>query len=235
MVAPATFFGVGVGPGDPELLTLKARRIIGNVPVVAYPKTESGDSLARRIAAPHLPSGIVELPVALPMAVDREPARSAYDLAAREIAAHLSAGRNVAFLCEGDPFFYGSFMYLHQRLKRTFPCEVVPGVPSLMAAAAAAGQPLASRNEVMTVLPAPLDTERLADAIARSDSVAIVKVGRHFARIRGLLRDAGLADRAVIIARATHADQRITPLAEIAEGEQPYFSTILVYKGSEPW
>jgi precorrin-2/cobalt-factor-2 C20-methyltransferase len=235
MVAPATFYGVGVGPGDPELLTLKARRIIGTVAVVAYPRTETGDSLARRIAAPHLPSGIVELAVALPMTVDREPARSAYDLAAREIASHLSAGRGVAFLCEGDPFFYGSFMYLHQRLKRAFACEVVPGVPSLMAAAAVAGQPLASRNDVMTVLPAPLDHERLEDAIARSDSVAIVKVGRHFPKIRRLLRDAGLVERAMLVARATHADQRITPLAEIEDDDQPYFSTILVYKGSEPW
>ncbi len=235
MVAPATFYGVGVGPGDPELLTLKARRILGTVPVVAYPRTDSGDSLARRIAAPHLPSGVVELPVELPMAVDREPARGAYDRAAEAIAIHLSAGRDVAFLCEGDPFFYGSFMYLHDRLKRGFRCEVVPGVPSLMAAAAVAGRPLASRNDIMTVLPAPLDTDKLKTAIAGSDSVAIVKVGRHFPRIRALLRDAGLADRAVIVARATHSDQMITPLAEIPEGGQPYFSTILLYKGSEPW
>jgi precorrin-2/cobalt-factor-2 C20-methyltransferase len=235
MVAPATLYGVGVGPGDPELLTLKARRVIATVPVIAYPRTESGDSLARRIAAPHLPPGIVELPVALPMAVDREPAQGAYDSAARAIATHLSAGRDVAFLCEGDPFFYGSFMYLHERLRRDFPCEVVPGVPSPMAAAAVAGRPLASRNDVVTVLPAPLDTAKLAAAIAGSDSVAIVKVGRHFPRIRALLHAAGLADRAVIVARATHPDQQVTPLADIPEGEQPYFSTILVYKGSEPW
>jgi precorrin-2/cobalt-factor-2 C20-methyltransferase len=235
MVAPAIFFGVGVGPGDPDLLTLKARRIIRKVPVIAYPRTDSGDSLARRIAAPHLPSGIVELPVALPMAIDREPARGAYDSAAEAIAIHLSAGCDVAFLCEGDPFFYGSFMYLHERLKRDFRCEVVPGVPSLTAAAAVAGRPLASRNDVMTVLPAPLDTDKLQAAIAGSDSVAIVKVGRHFPRIRALLRDAGLAERAVIVARATHPDQQITPLADIPEDAQPYFSTILLYKGSEPW
>jgi precorrin-2/cobalt-factor-2 C20-methyltransferase len=235
MVAPATFYGVGVGPGDPELLTLKARRVIGTVPVVAYPRTESGDSLARRIAAPHLPRRVVELPVALPMAVDREPARGAYDRAAEAIASHLTASRDVAFLCEGDPLFYGSFIYLHERLRRDFRCEVVPGVPSPMAAAAVAGRPLASRNDVMTVLPAPLDTDKLKTAIAGSDSVAIVKVGRHFPRIRALLRDAGLADRAVIVARATHPDQQIIPLAEIPEGEQPYFSTILLYKGSEPW
>jgi len=235
MVAPATLYGIGVGPGDPELLTLKARRIIGAVPVIAYPRTESGDNLARRIAAPHLPHGIVELPVALPMIVDREPAREAYDSAARAIGAHLSAGRDVAFLCEGDPFFYGSFMYLHERLRRDFRCEVVPGVPSLMAAAAVARRPLASRNDVMTVLPAPLDADRLAAAIAGGDSVAIVKVGRHFEKVRALLHEAGLTDRAVIVARATHPDQQVTPLADIQEGDQPYFSTILVYKGGEPW
>jgi precorrin-2/cobalt-factor-2 C20-methyltransferase len=108
-------------------------------------------------------------------------------------------------------------------------------VPSLTAAAAVAGRPLASRNDVMTVLPAPLDTDKLQAAIAGSDSVAIVKVGRHFPRIRVLLRDAGLAERAVIVARATHPDQQITPLADIPEDAQPYFSTILLYKGSEPW
>ena len=117
MVAPATLYGVGVGPGDPELLTLKARRIIAAVPVIAYPRTKSGASLARRIAAPHLPPAIVELPVELPMIVDREPAQGAYDRGAEAIATHLSAGRDVAFLCEGDPFFYGSFIYLHHRLR----------------------------------------------------------------------------------------------------------------------
>lgn len=235
MVAPATLYGVGVGPGDPELLTLKALRVIASVPVVAYPLTASGDSLARRIASAHLPAGIVELPVALPMVVEREPAQAAYDRAASAIADHLAAGRDVAFLCEGDPFFYGSFMYLHARLERDFPIIVVPGVPSLMAAAAAAGRPLASRNDVMTILPAPLDAERLSRAIAGSDSVAIVKIGRHFSKVRSLLVAAGLADRSVVIARATHPDQEITRLADIAEGEQPYFSTILVYKGSAPW
>ncbi len=234
MVAPATLYGVGVGPGDPELLTLKARRIIASVPVVAYPLPACGDSLARRIAAAHLPAGIVELPVALPMVVDRQPAQAAYDRAAAAIADHLAAGRDVAFLCEGDPFFYGSFMYLHARLERDFPITVVPGVSSLMAAAAVAGRPLGSRNDVMTILPAPLDAERLSRAIAGSDSVAIVKIGRHFSKIRALLTDAGLADRSVVIARATQPDQEITPLADIAEGEQPYFSTILVYKGSAP-
>lgn len=235
MVAPATLYGVGVGPGDPELLTLKARRVIGTVPVVAYPMTASGDSLARRIAAPHLPAGIVELPVELPMVVAREPAQAAYERAATAIAGHLAAGRAVAFLCEGDPFFYGSFMYLHALLKRDFAIEIVAGVPSLMAAAAAAGRPLASRNDVMTILPAPLDAERLSRAIAGSNSVAIVKIGRHFPKIRALLAAAGLADRAIVIAHATEPGQKITPLAELPDGEQPYFSIILVYKGGAPW
>jgi precorrin-2/cobalt-factor-2 C20-methyltransferase len=235
MVAPATLYGVGVGPGDPELLTLKARRVINTVPVVAYPLTASGDSLARRIAAPHLPAGIIELPVALPMVVAREPAQQAYDHAASAIAGHLAAGRAVAFLCEGDPLFYGSFMYLHARLQRDFATEIIAGVPSLMAAAAAAGQPLASRNDVMTVHPAPLDADRLSRAIALSDSLAIIKIGRHFPKVRALLAAAGLVDRAIVIAHATEPGQTITPLADIPDGEQPYFSIILVYKGSAPW
>jgi precorrin-2/cobalt-factor-2 C20-methyltransferase len=156
-IMSGTVYGIGVGPGDPELMTLKGARLLNACPVIAYPAPETGDSLARRIAAPHVPDTATEIIIRTPMSIDRFPAEEVYDRAAREIGAHLAADRDVAVLCEGDPFFYGSFMYLFARLAEQWPVEVVPGVSSLMACAATLGAPLAARNDVLSVLPAPLD------------------------------------------------------------------------------
>ncbi len=130
-------YGIGVGPGDPELMTLKAVRVLAEAPVVAYPAPDKGESSARKIAAAHIPAGRIEIAIRVPMRPGPEPA-AIYDDAAKEIAAHLEAGRDVAVLCEGDPLFYGSFIYLHDRLAHRFPTTVVPGVSSLTACAAAA-------------------------------------------------------------------------------------------------
>src|SRR3546814_2327553 len=156
-----TLYGIGVGPGDPELLTLKAVRILNSVPVIAWPAPLQGEGLARSIAAPHLPGGQMEIAIRMPIEAARFPAQEVYDRAAAEIGEHLAAGRDVAVLCEGDPFFYGSFMYLFGRMAGRFPVQVVPGVSSLTAAAAVSGSPLAARNDVLTVLPAPLPDARL--------------------------------------------------------------------------
>lgn len=230
-----TFYGLGVGPGDPELLTLKAWRIISRAPVIAYPAANSNDSLARRIAAPFIPEDVVELAIPVPMRREREPAREAYDEAALAIAAHLDQGRDVAFLCEGDPLFYGSFAYLLSRLAQDYLTQIVPGITSITACAAAIGRPLAARNDILKVLPGTLDASRLKQEIASSEAVAILKVGRHFEKIRGVLDELGLSARATIIEKATRADEKITPLCDVPEGERPYFSTILIYKGGEAW
>src|SRR5512147_2047037 len=147
-----TLYGLGIGPGDPDLITVKARDILARAPVIAYPAPEGGESLVRSIAAPHVPAGRIEIAIATPMAVDRFPAREVYDRYANVLVEHLDAGRDVAVLCEGDPFFYGSFMHLHERLAAAHRTVVVPGVSSLGAVAAAAGMPLVARNEVLTVL-----------------------------------------------------------------------------------
>jgi precorrin-2/cobalt-factor-2 C20-methyltransferase len=233
--AVSTLYGLGVGPGDPELMTVKAWRIIGQVPVIAYPVANDSDSLARRIASPFIPEDVFELKLPVPMRVEREPAREAYEDAARLIAEQLDLGKDVAFLCEGDPFFYGSFMYVHERLQRSHKVMVVPGVTSLTACAAAIGRPLAARNDLLKVIPAPLDEARLTEEIAAAEAVAIIKVGKHFDKVRRVLRALDVADRAIIIERATRHDERILALDELPEGERPYFSTILVYKGSEAW
>jgi len=230
-----TFYGIGVGPGDPELLTLKAARIIGQAAVVAYPINGSGDSLARSIAGDVISGDSHELPIHIPMCTDRQPAAEVYDDAALTIADHLEAGKDVAFLCEGDPFFYSSFMYLFSRVAKSHSTIVVPGITSLTACAAALGRPLAARNERLTVLPAPLPEQDLRDELSRVEAAAIIKIGRHFDKVRRVLRDLGLADRSAIVEQATRDAQKITPLAALPDGEQPYFSTILVYCGDEPW
>jgi precorrin-2/cobalt-factor-2 C20-methyltransferase len=229
-----TLYGIGVGPGDPELMTLKAHRLIAAATVVTYPAPDNGDSFARRIAAAVIPAEAEEIPMVAPMRAARFPAQEVYADAAARIAAHLEAGTDVAVLCEGDPFFYGSFMYLFARLAARFPVEIVPGVSSLGACAAALKRPLTARNDVLTVLPGPLPDAALRARIEAAEAIAIMKVGRHLPRIRALLDDMGLTGRAGYIARATLADERVSPLAQAPENA-PYFSMILVYRGDDPW
>ncbi len=226
-----TLYGLGVGPGDPDLITLKALKILERAPVIAYPAPETGDSLARSIAAPHIPADRTEIVIRTPMVPGKFPAHDVYDHYAKEIDAHLSAGRDVAVLCEGDPFLYGSFMYLFSRLSEDYAAEVVPGVSSLGACAAAAGVPLVSRNQVLTVLPGPLDEDELEDRIQGSAAVAIMKVGRHLEKIRRVLAKLGLSDNAQYVEHATMAEQRVLPLNEVNGDGAPYFSMVLVRHG----
>ena len=140
----------------------------------------------------------------------------------------------MACLCEGDPFFYGSFMYLFARLSDRFPVEVVPGVTSLSACAAVAERPLVARNERLTVLPGPLPEAELEARIAGAESVAILKVGRHAGKIRAVLERLGLADHAVYVERATLPEERRLPLGETPD-PAPYFSMILVHRRGQAW
>ena len=228
-------YGLGLGPGDPELLTLKAHRILTSCPVVAYPAPDTGPSFARQIAADYITSAQLEVPIIVPMRVERFPAQDVYDQAAETLSRHLDAGSDVAVLCEGDPFFYGSFMYLFERLAGHYPTEVVPGVSSMMAAAAGLGRPLAARNDVLSVLPGPLDDDQLQRGIEAAGAVAIIKIGRHFARIRALIERMGLVAQAGYVERVSLAEERLMPLAELSEDRAPYFSMILIYKGEERW
>lgn len=231
----AAIFGIGVGPGDPELLTLKALRLIRAAPVIAYPAPEQGDSLARSIVAAHLPGGQVEIPIRMPLEVARFPAQSVYDRAADAIAAQLAAGRDVAVLCQGDPFFYGSFMYLFGRLAQDWRVEVVPGVSSLMACAAALGAPLVARDDVLTVLPASLPEATLEARLAQADAAAVMKLGRHFAKLRRVLDRLGLTAQARYVEHASMASQRIVPIAELKDDDVPYFAMVLVHRRGDAW
>jgi precorrin-2 C20-methyltransferase/precorrin-3B C17-methyltransferase len=228
-------FGVGVGPGDPELMTVKAARVIGAADVIAYPGARHGNSVARRIAAAHMRAEQVELALAFPVTteVSEHPGGyeaalgEFYDEAAATIAAHLDAGRDVAVLCEGDPFFYGSYMYLHERLAPHYPTSVIPGVTGFSAAAASAGTPLVKRDDVFMALPGTLPREELATRLRTADAAVVMKLGRTFAKVREALADGGVADRGIYVERASSEQERVAPLGEV-EGQVPYMSLVLV-------
>jgi precorrin-2/cobalt-factor-2 C20-methyltransferase len=227
-------YGVGLGPGDPELMTLRAHRLIAGAGVVAYPTLAGAQSFARSIAADAIAPGAREIVMDVPMTTARAPAQAAYDKGAEEIAGVLEQGEDVICLCEGDPFFYGSFMYLFARLSARFEIEVVPGVTSIAACAARAGRPLVARNERLTVLPGPLPEDELRRRIEGAEAVAIMKVGRHLAKIRGVIEDLGLTGGAVYVERASLPEEVVLPLAKAPE-RAPYFSMILLTKGADPW
>ena len=228
-------YGVGLGPGDPELMTRKAHRLISEATVIAYPAPDTGPSFARAIAADSIREGTREIPIIVPMRVDRFPAKQIYDTAASEISAVLETGENVVVLCEGDPFFYGSFMYLFERLSERFTCEIVPGVTSLTACAAQLQRPLTSRTDVLTVIPGPLPDADIREKIDGAQAVAIMKVGRHLGRLKALLADMNLLDQAGYVERASLPEQKISRLSDLDGQSAPYFSMILIYKGEEAW
>ena len=232
--ATGTLFGVGVGPGAPDLVTLRAARLIEGAQVIAYPTLAGGESFARAIVADLIPQGAREIVMDVPMTVARSPAQEAYDAGAAEIAEALEAGQDVVCLCEGDPLFYGSFMYLLARLRDGFAVEVVPGITSVTAAAARAALPLVARNERLTVLPGPLPEAELLARIEGAEAVAIMKVGRHLPKIRAVFDRLGLTARATYLERVSLPDERVLPLAE-APDRAPYFSMILMTKGADPW
>jgi precorrin-2 C20-methyltransferase/precorrin-3B C17-methyltransferase len=235
MSSPGRLFGVGVGPGDPELMTVRAQRTIAAADVVAYPNARHGNSVARRIAEPYLRPDHIEVALEYPVTTEQtdhpggyEAAlHDFYDAAAAQLAAHLDAGRDVAVLCEGDPFFYGSYMYLHERLAHRYETEVVPGVTSFSAAAAAAGTPLVRRDDVLTILPGTLPPDVLASRLRSSDASVVIKLGRTFPGVADAAVRAGVLERAIYVERASTEVQRVAPLAEAGE-KVPYMSLVLV-------
>lgn len=230
--------GVGVGPGDPELVTVRAARLIAEADVIAYHCARHGRSVARLAAAPYLRPGQVEEVLRYPVTTEGtdHPGGYAgaladfYDDATDRLASHLEQGRDVVVLCEGDPGFYGSYQHLHVRLRGRFRARIVPGVPSVSAAAAAVGQPLVQHEESLTVLAGtlPPDVLRARLAGASGDAVAILKLGREFEKVRAALTDTGLLDRAQYVERAGTDAQRIAPLAKVDPATVPYMSLALI-------
>ena len=230
-----TVWGLGLGPGDPDLVTIKAAAILKRAAVIAYPAPEDGDSFARTIAAPHLPGGQKEIAIRMNLGDGAFPKDDIYDHAAAAILAESKAGREVAVLCEGDPFFYGSFQYLYGRLSGRCPVRIVPGVSSLMACADAAGMPLTARNDVLSVIPAPLPESEIARRLEDCEAAAIMKLGRHLGKVRRVLQKMDLIDRTRYVERATLGSEKVMALAEMHGESAPYFSMLLVHKRAEAW
>ncbi|QIK73893.1 precorrin-2 C(20)-methyltransferase [Propioniciclava coleopterorum] len=227
---------VGVGPGDPELITLKAARLIEDADVVAFHAAPGKASNARRIAAPLFPAGVVEEELTYPVttgATDHPGGYAGamgafYEAAAARLADHLDAGRLVVLLAEGDPLFYGSGMYLHDRLATAYATAIVPGVPAFAAATAAAASPLVRQTDVLTVLPGTLPEPELARRLADTDGAIIMKLGRTFPAVRRALEASGRLDGAVYVERASMPEQRQLLVADVDAASVPYFSLIVV-------
>ena len=228
--------GLGVGPGDPELITVKALRLLRDAPVVAYPVAKGRSSNALTIVEAYLRDDQIRLPLVYPVTTEKLPPpfcyetalRGFYDEAATSVAARLDAGSDVAVICEGDPFFYGSFMYLHDRLASRYDTVVVPGVCSIVACAAAGTTPLVYRNQSLTVLSGVLEADQLARRLGQAEAAVVMKLGGNFAKVREVLDELGLIERALYVERATMAGERILKLAEVDAATVPYFSMILL-------
>jgi precorrin-2/cobalt-factor-2 C20-methyltransferase len=235
-MSTAKLIGVGVGPGDPELMTLKAMRALGEADVIAHFAKAGNASHARAIAAAHVRAEVTELPLLYPVTTElpkcshgyRDALRNFYDDAAAKIATHLDAGRVVAVICEGDPLFYGSYMHLHARLASRFPTEIVAGVTGMSGCWSAAGMPIAQGDDVFTVLPATLPEDELARRLRDADAAVVMKVGRHLPKLRRALQTSGRLARAIYVERGTMADAKMIPLAAKPGDDAPYFAVVLV-------
>jgi precorrin-2/cobalt-factor-2 C20-methyltransferase len=236
MTGNGKLVGVGVGPGDPELMTLKAVHAVADAAVVAYFAKAGNGSNARRIVAGHLRPGVIELPLSYPVTTEIAKGAPAYgaaiggffDAAAASIARHLDAGRVVAVLSEGDPFFYGSYMHLHRRLSSRYPTEVVAGVTSLSGCWSAAGTPIAQGDDILTVLPGTLPEDELARRLAGTDAAVVIKLGRNLGKVRRALVNAKRLERAIYVERGTMPDGAVMPLADKHDDVAPYFAVVLV-------
>ncbi|MFC7361292.1 precorrin-2 C(20)-methyltransferase [Nocardioides astragali] len=229
-------YGVGLGPGDPELITRKAARLIESADVIAFHAGVGKQSNARTIAADLIPAGVVEEELRYPVTTGTtaHPGGYAgamaefYEDCASRLAAHLAEGRTVVVLAEGDPLFYGSFMYLHDRLSPRFETEVVPGVPAFAAATAVLASPLVRQTDVLTVLPGTLPVPELARRLADTDGAIIMKLGRRFPGVVDALRQAGRLEHALYVERASMPAERWMPVADVDPATVPYFSLIVV-------
>ncbi|KIZ33881.1 MULTISPECIES: precorrin-2 C(20)-methyltransferase [Rhodopseudomonas] len=243
MSRAATIYGVGLGPGDPELMSVKAARLIGQARVIAHFRKPGRAGNARSLVEGMLAPGVVEeameYPVTTEIAVD-DPAYNAclrdfYNGCVKRLLGHVDDGRDVAVLCEGDPFLYGSFMHLHSRLKGQAKVVVVPGISGMSGCWTASDMPITFGDDVLSVVPATLDEASLRERFAGVDALVVMKLGRNLPKVRRALDHAGLTERAVYVERGTMAEQKVMRLADKTDDEAPYFSVILVHgQGRRP-
>ena len=228
--------GVGVGPGDPDLMTLKAVRAMQSADVVAHFAKAGNASNARAIVTQFLCPGLTELPLLYPITTEqpsgdpmyRSAIQGFFDAAAASVATHLEAGRTVAVLSEGDPLFFGSYMHLHVRLMKRYPTDVIPGVTGMSGCWSAAGLPIVQGDDVLTVLPGTLDEAELIRRFRENDPTVVMKVGRNLSKVRRALIAADRLHDATYVERGTMDDERLMPLVEKSDDLAPYFAIVLV-------
>ncbi|MGH6838917.1 MAG: precorrin-2 C(20)-methyltransferase [Methylocella sp.] len=229
-------FGVGLGPGDPDLVTIKATKIIAAVPVTAYFAKKGSRGQARAILDRWVTDSCIQLPLLYPLTTEThfcdpayvEELRAFYTTAEGAIATHLLAGRDVALVCEGDPLFYGSFIHLYVRLKDRFGVEIVPGVTGMSGCWSAAKTPIAWGDDVLRVLPGTLGHAALVRHLDAADAVVIIKIGANLAKIRAAIAEAGRLSTAIYVEHGTSETETIIPLAVKTGDHAPYFSSILI-------
>ncbi len=242
-VTPGTVYGLGLGPGDPDLMTVRADRLLRGARHVAFFRKAGRKGQARGIVEGLLPEGAQELPMEYPVTTEipfTDPEYNRllaefYEACTERLAALAEAGEDVVVLCEGDPFFYGSFMHLYMRLADRVPLEVVPAITGMSAAWTATGAPITWGDDMLSVLMGTLPEDMLAARMAESDALVVMKIGRNLDKVRRALRRAGRFDAAWLVEFASMPGQSVQRLAEAEGRVTPYFSIIVVHgQGRRP-
>ena len=238
-----TIFGLGLGPGEPDLMSVRADRLLRQARHIAYFRKAGKPGQARQIVAGMLAADVIEFPMEYPVTTEIPLEDPAYNDAlgpfyadcARHLRALSDAGEDIVVLCEGDPFFYGSFMHLYTRLRDTNPVQVVPAITGMSGAWTATGQPITWGDDVLTVLMGTLPEAELARHMADTDALVVMKIGRNIDKVRRALETAGRMDRAWLVEYATMPGQKVMRLAEVEGRVTPYFSIVLVHgQGRRP-
>ena len=240
---PGTIYGTGLGPGQPDLMSVRADKLIRNASHVAFFRKAGRRGHARKTVEGMLAQNVVEFAMQYPVTTEIPVTDPAYNVLLAqfyaECAAHLKAlsdtGEDVVVLCEGDPFFYGSFMHLYTRLQGSVPVQVIPAITGMSGAWTATGIPVTWGDDVLSVLSGTLPEAELTRRMGDCDALVVMKIGRNFDKVVRALKRAGLSDRAWLVEYATMPNQSVTKLAQASGGAAPYFSIIVVHgQGRRP-
>ncbi|TGG93859.1 precorrin-2 C(20)-methyltransferase [Natronospirillum operosum] len=236
MTQPGRIYGVGLGPGAQDLMSVRAHRLLTSARHVAFFRKAGRMGQARRIAGDLLPETAQELPMEYPVTTEipftdpryNDCLAEFYSECIERLLAIAESGEDVVVLCEGDPFFYGSFMHLYTRLQDRVPVEVVPGITGMSGAWTATGQPVTWGDDILTVLMATLPEAELTRRIRETDAAVVMKIGRNLSRLRRAVSEAGRLTDAWLVEYAAMPEQRVRPLAEVGD-TAPYFSTLVIH------
>ena len=236
-------YGVGLGPGAADLMSVRSDRLIRGAAHIAYFRKRGNPGQARQIVEGLLRADVVEWPMDYPVTTEiplsdpryNQLLAAFYQDWADRLSELASQQGEVIVLCEGDPFFYGSFMHLYERLRDRHKVDVVPGITGMSAAWTASGQPISWGDDKIAIVMGTSDEDELTASIEQADAIVVMKIGRHLRKIRRILTEAGHAERAVIVCYAASEKEEVIPLSDYPSDRLPYFSIILVHgRGRRP-